>query len=375
MEFTVHHQVLAAAFVIAAVIGAVANKTGFCTMGAVLDWVNIGDTGRMRAWLLAMAVAAAGVLTMQTFGQANIGTNTFPPYRTPNFAWLRYLLGGLMFGVGMTLASGCGNKTLVRVGTGNLKSLVVLAIASVCAYLMLWTDFYANAFHSWIAPTAVNLERYGVPSQSIGDIAARMTGTADAATVGRVVGWSFAIGVAVFVFSSRDFRASFDNILSGVVIGLAVAAAWYLTSGQLGQAWKDFAEMSATPPSRVEVQSFTFISPMGDSLRFLMSPTNLTLVNFGVMALVGVIVGSFLYAIVTRSFRIEWFASTGDFLNHAVGAVLMGIGGVLSMGCTIGQAITGVSTLAAGSMLTFLAIVGGSAATMKYQYWRMMREG
>jgi len=114
---------------------------------------------------------------------------------------------------------------------------------------------------------------------------------------------------------------------------------------------------------------------MGDSLRFLMSPTNLTLVNFGVMALAGVIVGSFLYAVVTRSFRVEWFASTGDFLSHAVGAVLMGIGGVLSMGCTIGQAITGVSTLAAGSMLTFLAIVGGSAATMKYQFWRMMREG
>jgi hypothetical protein len=114
---------------------------------------------------------------------------------------------------------------------------------------------------------------------------------------------------------------------------------------------------------------------MGDSVRYLMAPGNLALLNFGIMALAGVIAGSFLYAIVARSFRVEWFANGSDFVNHALGGVLMGIGGVLSMGCTVGQAITGVSTLALGSLLTFAAIVAGSAATMKYQYWRMMREG
>ena len=92
------------------------------------------------------------------------------------------------------------------------------------------------------------------------------------------------------------------------------------------------------------------------------------------MALAGVIAGSFIYALLTRSFRIEWFASFRDFVNHAVGGVLMGVGGVLSMGCTVGQAITGISTLAVGSFLTFLAIVIGAAGTMKYQYWRMMQE-
>ena len=92
------------------------------------------------------------------------------------------------------------------------------------------------------------------------------------------------------------------------------------------------------------------------------------------MALAGVIAGSFLYAVPTGRFRFEWFASGGDFLNHAVGGTLMGVGGVLSMGCTIGQAVTGVSTLALGSILTFVSIVAGAAATMKYQYWRMMRE-
>jgi len=113
---------------------------------------------------------------------------------------------------------------------------------------------------------------------------------------------------------------------------------------------------------------------MGDTARYLLDPGNLLLVNFGVMALAGVIIGSFAYALATRSFRFEWFASGSDFARHAAGGALMGVGGVLSMGCTVGQAISGVSTLAIGSILTFLAIVIGSAGTMKFQYWRMMQE-
>lgn len=374
MEFDVHLQVLLGAFVIGAVMGAVANKTHFCTMGAVSDWINIGDTGRMRAWLLAMAVAIAGVLLLQTSGQASVAGTTFPPYRTANFAWLRYVLGGLMFGIGMTLASGCGSKTLIRVGGGNLKSVVVLTVAAICSYLMLWTEFYATAFNSWIAPTAIDLERYGVRSQALGELIGGLAGATNAADYNGIAGWVVAAVLAVFVFASRDFRGSFDNILGGIVVGLAVVAGWYLTGGPLGAAWKEFAEMSATPPSRVEMQSLTFISPMGDGLRYLMSPGNFLLLNFGIMALVGVIVGSFLYAAVTRSFRIEWFAGGADLVNHVIGGALIGIGGVLAMGCTIGQAITGVSTLALGSLITFAAIVAGSAATMKYQYWRMLRE-
>ena len=122
------------------------------------------------------------------------------------------------------------------------------------------------------------------------------------------------------------------------------------------------------------MQSYTFVSPMGDTARYLLDPANFSLVTFGVMALAGVIAGSFLYALATRSFRVEWFASWGDFGNHAVGGVLMGIGGVLAMGCTVGQAITGVSTLAIGSIITFFSIVIGSIGTMKYQYWRITRE-
>ena len=361
MEFTVHHQILGIVLVTAMVMGAVANKTNFCTMGAVSDWVNMGDTGRLRAWLLAIAVATLGVAVLEASGTASLGNSTFPPYRTPNFAWLRYLLGGLMFGVGMTLASGCGNKTLVRIGGGNLKSVVVLAIASAGAYAMLWTDFYGVAFNSWISATTVNLGT----SQSLGDLSG----------LGNLTfGGVLALGILAYVFAARDFRENRDNILGGAVIGVAVIVGWYITGGSLGAAWKEFADFADVKPLRVETQSFTFISPMGDLVRWAMNPTETALINFGIVALCGVIAGSFLYAILTRSFRVEWFVDGKDFANHAAGAVLMGVGGVLSMGCTVGQAITGVSTLALGSMLTLAAIVAGAAGMMKYQYWRMMQE-
>lgn len=375
MELTIHNNVLLSVFAIAAIMGAVANKTNFCTMGAVSDWINMEDKGRLRAWLLAMAVAMGGVLALEALGKINLSGTTFPPYRTANFAWLRYLLGGAMFGVGMTLASGCGNKTLVRIGGGNLKSLMVLAIASIMAYFMLWSDFYGVVFDSWMAPLSVNLgPLLGAKSQTLDGILGGLAGMENTDTLHLILGAILVVGILVFAFSSEEFRGNRDNILGGVVIGLAVIAGWYLTGSAMGVEWKEWADMADTPPSRVEVQSFTFISPMGDGVRYLMHPGDYSLINFGISALAGVIAGSFLYSIVTRSFRVEWFVNAGDFANHAVGAVLMGIGGVLSMGCTVGQAITGISTLALGSILTFVAIVGGAAGTMKYQYWKMMRE-
>jgi len=365
MEFTIHHQVLLIVFGLAFLMGGIANKTNFCTMGAVSDWVNMGDTGRMRSWLLAMAVALIGVTILEAAGKATIGTSTFPPYRTANFAWLRYVLGGLMFGIGMTLASGCGNKTLVRIGGGNLKSLVVLFIAAAAAYAMLWTDFYDSVFGGMVSATTINLSARGINSQTLGDL----TGIGNM-IAGAIVG----LAVVIYAFISKEFRDNKDNVLAAIAIGLIIVAGWYITGGEMGAKWKEFADFADTKPLRVETQSFTFISAMGDAARYAMSPTDTSLVNFGIVALAGVILGSMLWALISGAFRFEWFVSGSDFVSHAIGAVLMGVGGVLAMGCTIGQAITGISTLALGSILAFVAIVAGASATMKFQYWQMMKD-
>ncbi len=374
MEFNIHVQVLLAVFAIAVVMGAVANKTNFCTMGAVSDWVNMEDKGRLRAWMLAITVAMVGVLVLEAMGTIKLPANSFPPYRTENFAWLRYALGGVMFGVGMTLGSGCGNKTLIRIGGGNLKSLVMLVLfAAPAAYLMLWgsigdSGFYDVVFGGWINPTTIELGKYGIHSQDLGALAAGATGIKDVTVLRLVIGGLIAAGFLYFIFKSADFRSNRDNILAGVVVGVAVVLGWWITGGSIGNEWKEFADFQSKVPSRVAVQSYTFISPMGDTARYLTDPSKFQYLNFGVMALVGVIVGSLLYALITRSFRIEWFANFKDFIAHAIGGLLMGFGGVLSMGCTIGQGVTGFSTLALGSILTFLAIIAGAAATMKIQY-------
>ena len=374
MNITIHQQVLLSVFGIALALGAVGQKTRFCTMGAVSDWINMGDLGRMRSWVFAMAIALAGVVALEAAGIIDLSAGTFPPYRTANFAWLRYLVGGLAFGIGMTLGSGCGNRTLVRIGGGNVKSLTVLVAAAVCAYLMLWTPLYERAFLPWVQATSIDLAPYGMPTQEAGTILGAMFGFEPSRTLNLTVAALVATALLVWVLRSREFRHDFDHVLGGAAVGLAVLAAWYLTGGPVGQAWKEYAEMANEIPSRVQTQSFTFISPMGDGVRYLMDPGKLSLVNFGIAALAGVVLGAFLYALAAKDFRFERFVTLRDFGSHVLGGALMGTGGVLGMGCTIGQGVTGVSTLAVGSILTVLAIVIGAAVTMKYQYWRMMQE-
>ncbi|HWS04039.1 MAG TPA: YeeE/YedE family protein [Gammaproteobacteria bacterium] len=376
-------------FALAVLLGAVANKTNFCTMGAISDWVNMGDTGRLRAWLFAIAVAMLGVAGLEYLGMVEVG-ESFPPYRAGQLVWAENLLGGILFGIGMTLASGCGNKTLVRIGGGNLKSVLVLAVIAVIAYFMVnpfpGSDqtLFTLLFYGWLRPLAIDLGA----SQDLGALVA---GGEDAPTARLAIGGVLGVVLLGLVFKSSDFRSRFDNILGGLVVGLVVVGAWYLTSNVLinldgepytlrsyAQQWDFLADSPAGQPADsrpLSPQSFTFINPMGQTLGYAMQRLQPAYLTFGVMSLVGVVLGSLLWALLSRSFRFEWFASFRDFLNHCIGAVLMGLGGILAMGCTIGQAITGISTLAVGSFIAFGGIVLGSALTMKVQYYRMVYEG
>ena len=122
-------------------------------------------------------------------------------------------------------------------------------------------------------------------------------------------------------------------------------------------------------------ESFSFVAPVAYTLELLMLWTDKSLtVSFGVAATLGVIAGSLVYALISRTFRVEGFASPADTRNHIIGGVLMGFGGVTALGCTIGQGITGISTLAVGSIITLLAIIAGAVVTLKYQYWRLTQE-
>lgn len=374
MESVIHWLVLGLVFCVALIMGAVTSKTNFCTMGGVSDWVNMGDTGRIRAWWLAIAVAITGLVLLQAAAIVSLPDNTLPPYRTTEFAWLRYILGGILFGVGMTLGSGCGSRTLVRIGGGNLKSVVVFLALGAVVYLMLTTQIFNVAFMSWIRPTSLDLSPFGIMGQDLGAIAGGIAG-ADLAWSRHIAGGALALMLFWLVLRSKEFRSNTDNLLGGAVVGLAVVAGWVITAGPLGAEWRDYAAFALDRPSRVGVQSFTFVSPVGDTLRYLAEPTRLALISFGVMAVFGVILGAFLYSVASGRFRIEWFVSFQDFANHVAGGVLMGFGGFLAMGCTIGQGVTGTSTLALGSFLALGSMILGGALTMKVQYYLLDEQG
>jgi uncharacterized membrane protein YedE/YeeE len=353
MEWEPVHQIALLGLLAGMVFGAVTNKTNFCTMGAISDWINIGSKDRLRAWFLAIGIAILVSQTMHATGVIDISAAI---NLTPNFGWLGYTLGGFLFGIGMTLASGCGQRTLVRVGGGNLKSLVVVLILGLTAYMTM-RGLLALFRVSVIEETNINLANFGIADQGMGTLLAAAAGLENIARVDLLVALLLGGGFVIFAFASKTFRGSFNNILAGITIGLLIPTGWYIT-GVIG--FDDFE------PIRFE--SYTFIGPTGESLMYLMTFTG-SEISFGIAGVFGVILGSFLYVILTGKFRVETFTDHDDMVRHIKGAVLMGFGGVLALGCSIGQGITGMSTLALGSLMALISIIFGCALTLKVQYY------
>ena len=356
------------AFVLAFVFGAVANRTNFCTMGAIVDISVFGDWRRMRMWVLAIAVAMAGTGILVAAGLIDTAKTI---YTAPQVRWVSALAGGFLFGFGMTLASGCGSKTLVRAGAGNLKSVVVMLVLGVSAYMTLkglFAVWRVNALDPW---------RFDVATlgAATADLPALATAFGAPALAKLALPFVLAAALGVFVFKDREFRATPEMIAGGIVIGLVVVGGWYV-SGHVGYLAEDPSTLEekffATNSGRME--SFTFVSPVAYTLELLMFWSDTSrIVSFGVASVLGMLAGSAAYALASRTFRWEGFGSVEDVGNHIVGATMMGFGGVTALGCTIGQGITGVATLAIGSFLALAAIILGCVIAVRYQAWRLER--
>lgn len=348
-DFPVGLLVAILGFGLGIVFGAAAQRTNFCTMGAISDIVFLEDWNRFRAWMLAIAVA---VLGSQILNQAGLVDLSKSIYLSPNLGWSGAVLGGLLFGFGMTIAGGCGNKTLVRIGTGNLKSVVVALFLGIFAYMTL-RGLTGLARVELENLTTVDLADRGIKTQGIPDIVAALTPvSAESAAV--AVTALIAAGLGWFCFKSAEFRSSRTNIAGGLIIGALIPVAWYVT-GALG----------ADEFDPVPVASFTFVAPVGDSLQYLMTFTGST-INFGIAAIGGVITGAFLMAKAKGEFHLETFTDAEDMIRHIIGGSIMGMGGVMALGCTIGQGVTGMSTLALGSVIALLSILAGGVFGMKY---------
>ena len=358
--------VVGGGFAVAFVFGAVASRVNFCTMGALSDVVNMGHWGRVRMWLLAIAVAMAGATLLRLGGWVDLPKAVA---LRPQLPLLSLVVGGLLFGVGMTLSGGCVNKNLLRLGAGSLRSLVVLVFMGLASYMTL-----KGLFGQWrvtlLDPVRIDLAASGWPDQGLSTAAAQLFGLpaqqALMLTAGVVV-----LALLAFVFLDRGFRANTAQMLGGAALGGLVVCGWYV-SGHLG-----FGESPQTlenvyfATNTRTVESLSFVAPVGYTLELLMLWTDQSLrVTFGIASVLGMVAGAAAYALAAGRFRWEGFGSLADLRSQLIGAVLMGFGGVTALGCTVGQGLTGVSTLAIGSFIAVAAIVAGCVGTLKWLLWK-----
>lgn len=326
-------------------LGWISRYASFCTLGAISDWYASGDRSRLRMWGLAIAIAIAGTQAMVVTNVIDV-KDSF--YVAPRVLWLSNLLGGLVFGFGMVLSSGCGGRTLVRIGGGSLKAIVVFLVMAFFAYMTMRGILAVMR--------ASTLEQVGVTLGSRQDLPTLIGQS-------RLLVSAVVVGVLLlFVFSSRHFLRQPRLLAGGLVIGLLVVAGW-ATTGHLGFIAEDpnTLEPKYLATSTRGIESLTFVAPLAYWIDLLMLWSDKSrALTFSIATVTGVVTGAFVHAIASKSFRLEGFQDRPDLSRHLIGAALMGFGGVVAFGCTIGQGITGLSLLALGSLLTTVAIVAGA---------------
>jgi uncharacterized membrane protein YedE/YeeE len=323
---------------IGAACGFTARRARLCSFGAVEDALVGGDTRRLRIFGLAFAIALVGTQAMVLSGWLSPTLSTYVP---PALPWLAILLGSTLFGIGMALVGTCGFGSLVRLGSGDLRSLIVMIVFGAAAYATL---------RGMLAPFRIDVletQALPVPGSVQGDLP----------SVLKWLGWgdlrlalvlAAAIVLTVAVAVDARLRRSPRLLLAGLVLGIGVVVGWWAT----GVAIDEFA---ANP----RAQSLTFVSPVGRALYAVLT-TPVALVDFGIGAVFGVVGGSFLSALYDREFRWEAFDDHHEMRRHLLGAVMMGFGGILAGGCTIGQGISAGSMMALSWPLAIAGMMGGA---------------
>lgn len=337
------------ALVIGVVFGATLQRSHFCTMGCISDAVLFGSFRRMRIWALAIAVALLGSQALHAAGLVDLGGTG---YRQPGLFWLGAVLGGLLFGFGMVLAGGCASRNLVRLGGGSLKALVTLLVLGVAAYAT--TLGVLTPLHRMLRAVGIaDVRAIGAADEGLPALLAALTGLgagfwAVTATLG--------IAAALLAFCWRDatFRRGGSDLATGLALGALVPAGWLVTG------W-----LAADPFEPVPVESLTFVGPVGGSVHYLMTGAG-ERPGFGIALVAGTVLGALAVAVQRRQFRVEGFVARDDLVRHLAGGALMGCGGSLALGCTIGQGLTGVATLSLGSWVALGAILAGGWWGVKY---------
>jgi hypothetical protein len=322
--------------------GAIGLLSGFCLLSGLRGWWADGDGRLIRTYALALAVAIAATQLLAAGNVIDIGKSI---YLQPSFSAPLMFAGGLLFGYGMVLSNGCGSRALVLLGRGNLRSFVVVIVLGIAAQMTL---------KGLIAPARIALLQASQAAPKTISLPALFSTLGLGETFARTVAASVIAGaLIIFAFAHVPFQRAWGQIAAGIGVGLLVTAGW-LATGYLGA--DDF--------NPVAVTSLTFIAPIADAVQYAMLSTGLTL-NFGITMVAGVFGGSLVTALATGRFRLEGYSSPRHMLGSIGGAALMGAGGAMAYGCSIGQGLTGLSTLALPSFVAVAGILLGTAAGLR----------
>ena len=320
-------------------LGLAARLGRFCSLGAIEDTLYGGDTRRFRMWGVAIGVAVLG-----TYGAAGLGLVDLATTSYLSTAWnpIASILGGLAFGYGMALAGNCGFGALARAGGGDLRAFVILLTMGLAAYAALSGPLAALRVAAF--PTGpIDGPLPGLPQ-------AIEAGTGLAALpVALIIGG----GILLFSLANRDFRKSTDLVLWSMVVGLAVVSGW------IGTAWVAETGFAAT-----RTVSHTFAAPVGETMLYLMTASGRSL-SFGVGSVLGVMAGAFLGSLMKGHFRWEACEDPRELRRQILGAVLMGFGAVVALGCNVGQGLSAFSVLALSAPVTAASIFVGTAIGLR----------
>ncbi len=314
------------ALLLGAAFGLLAERTRFCFRRSL-----VGEDRRaaLGVWLTALAVALLGTQSAVALGWISFGEHRFLASDLP-FAAI--LLGGALFGAGMVLTRGCVSRLTVLTGSGNLRALTVLAVFAVVAHATL---------KGVLAPLRLSLGEATLP---LGEA------TTLAALPGGAALWTAVLAVVALIVAARSGNRP-QALIGGALIGLLVPLGWVGTGFVL---YDDF--------DPIAMESLAFTSTWADTLFWTVASTSIP-AGFGAGLVGGVLLGSFGSALAAGRFQWQSFTSPGETGRYMTGAALMGVGGVLAGGCTVGAGLSGVPTLSVAALLAIGAITAGALLT------------
>ncbi len=345
-EFEPRVILLVGALIIGMAYGVLARLSGFCLRSALIELFQHNAGNQVIAWGMAVLLAIAGTQVLAALGYIDLSQSI---YLGGTLMWGGAALGGLMFGFGMMLTRGCAARHIVLAMSGNLRSWVVLIVMGLVSYMTL---------RGILGVARMQLE--AVSTTNLGDLelaglnAVQMVAPDSSAWVTWL---ALVILFALFVhFAIRRIRADGGAVylIVGAVVGLLIPAGWYLT-GVLA-----FDEFEPTP-----LVSLTFVAPVGNSIQYLMTYTGASS-DFGIASVGGVLLGALTVTLARGQWSLSGFDAPMLMVRYCAGASLMGVGGVLGLGCSIGQGLTGLSTLSLGSLIAVSGIVVGARLGFAY---------